>query len=217
MSLKTKNIYLFILVVLVTITITFASSRLMLTRDAYYRTYGNQIDFIRLDQIFSFRTKIEWIVYLIIPVLVLIKMFMMSLCIQIGLLIQNLKLSLSQTFNITLTAEFVFFVPQIIKIFWFLLVVKNYTITEVQQFYPLSALNMFNANNIPIYLVYPFQTFNIFEILYCVFLAVGVKLALQKDLDNGLKVVFSGYIPGLFLWLLCITFITVLLVPTVKV
>jgi hypothetical protein len=216
-SLRTKNLYLFILIVLGTIGITFAFSRLMFTRDAYYRSYENQLDITTIDVIFNFQTKIAWIVYLIIPFIMLIKMFMVSICIQIGLFTQNLKLSFGKIFTVVLASEFVFFLPQLIKICWFLLFAKNFTITEVQHFYPLSALNLFNTNDLPIYLIYPFQTFNLFEILYWILLAGGIKQALNTDLDKSIKVVFTGYIPALFLWILCITFVTVLYLPTAKV
>lgn len=205
------------LVTLVTIAITFAFSRLTFTIAAYYRTFGDQLDFSRIDEVFGLQTKTEWIAYLLIPFVILIKIFLISMCIQIGLFIQNLKLSISKTITIVLASEFIFFLPQLIKICWFLLVVKDYTITDVQHFYPLSAINIFNANNLPSYLIYPFQTFNLFEILYWILLAGGLKEALNTDLDKGMKIVFTGYIPALLLWILCITFITVLLLPSAKV
>jgi hypothetical protein len=91
----------------------------------------------------------------------------------------------------------------------------DYTLTEVQQFYPLSILNLFKIENLSVLLVYPFQTLNVFEVLYWVLLAGGIKEALNGDLDTGFRVVFSGYIPALFLWILCITFIVVSLNPNV--
>lgn len=217
MNLRLKNTSLFLFIVMGMTGMTIIFSRFMFTKDVYYRTYGDQLDFYRIDQLFSFQNKTEWIVYLLIPLILLVKTVLVSMCIQIGLLINDLKLSFGKTIQLVLTSEFVFFLPQLIKIAWFLFFVKNYTIVEVQQFYPLSALNIFDIDHLPAFMIYPFQTFNVFEILYWVLLAGGLKQALNKDLDNGIKIVFSGYIPALILWLLCVAFLTISFLPSAKI
>ena len=138
----------------------------------------------------------------------------MSLCLQTGALIQNIKLKFSTTFTIALTAEFVFLLPPIVKLCWFGFFKTNYTITDIQQFYPLSALNLFDIKSLAAFLIYPFSTLNVFEVLYWVLLAGGIKQALNTSFDKGLKVVVSGYLPALVLWMLCIMFITVSLSPS---
>ncbi len=197
------------------ILITYCFSHYLFTRDIYYNSFQNQLENTRIDELFDFQAKYNWIGFLFIPVWLLIKNFLVALCLQIGLLLNNSKLKFGRTFKIALTAEFVFLLPQIIKLCWFLLAKTDYTLTEVQQFYPLSALNLFKPENLSALLIYPFQTFNVFEVLYWIMLASGIKQTLNADINQGIRVVFSGYIPALVLWVVCVMFITISLSPVV--
>lgn len=212
MSYKFKSSFLYISLVLLSVAITVVFNILLVTKNAYFNTYS-QFDNTRIEEMFNFQHKYIWIGYLLIPIWLLIKTSIVSLTLQIGTTIQGFKLKLSQTLRIALMAEFVFLLPQLIKLFWFLIVQKEYTLTDLQQFYPLSILNLFSAKDLSVLLLYPFQTFNIFEVLYWITLAIGIRLELDKNVDLGIKVVFSGYIPALLLWMLVITFITVSVSP----
>lgn len=211
---KLNNWYLLVSLISMTSLLAYAFSHLLLTRDIYYNSFQDQLDNTRIDELFDLRTKYEWIGYSFIPIWLLFKNFLISLCLQVGLLLSNAKVKFSDTFRIALTAEFIFLVPQIIRFCWFLIFKTDYTLTDIQQFYPLSALNLFKIENLSTLLLYPLQTFNLFEVLYWVLLAGGIKQALNRDLNYGIKVVFSGYIPALVLWIICVMFITVSLSPT---
>ncbi|MBB6498979.1 hypothetical protein [Pedobacter cryoconitis] len=212
MNYKLKSSHLYICLALLSIAITLIFNMLLVTKKVYFNTYS-QFDNTRVEEMFDFQHKYIWIGYLLIPVWLLIKTFVVSLTLQIGTLIQGFKLKFSQTLRVALMAEFIFILPQIIKLFWFLVVQKEYTLIDLQQFYPLSALNFFSLKNLSVIFIYPFQTFNIFEVLYWITLAIGIRLELDKNVDLGIKVVFSGYIPALFLWILVIAFITVSISP----
>lgn len=186
----------------------------LLTSDIYYNALQNQLENVKIEEFINLQGKYVWIGLAFIPLWLLIKNFVVSLCLQAGLLLNNSKLKFSDTFRIAITAEFIFLIPQLIKIGWFLFFKTDYTLTDIQQFYPLSALNLFKIENLSALLIYPFQTFNLFEILYWILLAGGIKQALSTDINHGIKVVFSGYIPALVLWIICIMFITVSLNPS---
>lgn len=213
MSENLKNLYLLGSVMLFSCLITYLFSHLLLTRDTYYHSYGEQLELSRIDELFKLQTRYSWLSILLIPIWLLIKNAVVSLCLQIGLLVQGIKLGYSKTFKIAIAAEFVFLLPQLIKLCWFLLVKTEYSIIDVQQFYPFSVLNLFEHKDLPAFLIYPFQTFNVFEILYWICLAGGLKKSLGSTIDEGIRVVFYGYIPALLLWVLCVTFIVVSISP----
>ncbi|OWK70099.1 hypothetical protein [Pedobacter sp. AJM] len=214
-KLKLSFWVLLLTIAIISISITYIFSHYLFTRDIYYNSYQSQLETIRIDELFETQLKYSWIAFLFIPLWLLLKNFIVGLCLQVGLLLNNAKLKFSITFKIALTAEFVFLLPQLFKLCWFLIFKTDYTITEVQQFYPLSALNLFKQENLPQLLIYPFQTFNVFEILYWILLAGGIKQALNTDLNQGIRVVFSGYIPALILWVVCIMFISISLNPAI--
>lgn len=202
-----------LLAITTTGVITYLFTKLLFTRDIYYTTFQSQLDSTRIDELFDMQEKYSLIGFLFIPVWLILKNFLVGLCLQVGLLLNNTKLKFGITFKIALTAEFVFLLPQLIKLCWFLIFKTDYTLTEAQQFYPLSALNLFKPENLSALLIYPFQTLNVFELLYWILLAGGIKQALNTDLNQGLKVVFYGYIPALLLWMICVMFISVSLSP----
>jgi hypothetical protein len=214
-KLKLSFWVLLLTIAIISISITYIFSHYLFTRDIYYNSYQSQLETIRIDELFETQLKYSWIAFLFIPLWLLLKNFIVGLCLQVGLLLNNAKLKFSITFKIALTAEFVFLLPQLFKLCWFLIFKTDYTITEVQQFYPLSALNLFKQENLPQLLIYPFQTFNVFEILYWILLAGGIKQDLNTDLNQGIRVVFSGYIPALILWVVCIMFISISLNPAI--
>ncbi|WP_025141503.1 hypothetical protein [Pedobacter jeongneungensis] len=211
-SLRTP--ILFITILLLTLTLIYIFNSLLITQEAFYNTFQNQLENETIDEIFDIEVRHLWISYIFIPVWLLLKIFIITLCLQAGLLLNNSKLKFSDTFRIALTAEFIFLIPQLIKLIWFLFFKTDYTLSDIQQFYPLSALNLFKIENLSALFIYPFQTFNVFEILYWILLAGGIKQAMGTDINHGIKVVFSGYIPALVLWIICVMFITVSISPS---
>lgn len=213
MNINIRSWHLLCTIILISFALIFFFNQFLFTKEVYYSSFQDQLDNGRIEELFNFNAKFAWIGFLFIPLWLILKNFVVGLCLQVGLLLNNTKLKFGITFKIALTADFIFLLPQLLKLCWFLIFKTDYTITEVQQFYPLSALNLFKQENLPLLLIYPFQTFNVFEILYWILLAGGIKEALNTDINQGIRVVFSGYIPALILWIVCIMFISISLNP----
>jgi hypothetical protein len=88
---------------------------------------------------------------------------------------------------------------------WF---ATNYTLEDLQFFYPLSAANLFAPNELEAWWVYPFQLINLFEVAYWVILAILLGRALQISTGKAAEYVIKGYGSGLLLWVLLVVFIT---------
>jgi hypothetical protein len=58
------------------------------------------------------------------------------------------------------------------------------------------------------WLKYPFQTLNIFEILYMAAIAWLLAKQWSRDFMESLAVVLPSYVIGLVLWLVLVTFLT---------
>lgn len=210
---KYITFYLILFLCISQITLIFIFNTFVLTKNIFYDSLSTQMTFERINELIDKRETFAWIGYLFIPLIIVLKVLIGSMCIQIGLILQNIKFRFKTVLTITVTANFIFILPLLIKLVWFLLIKTDYTLTDVQQFYPLSALNLFKVENLSPLLIYPFQTFNVFEILYWLLLAGGIKQALDIDINKSIKVVFTGYIPALALWMLCVMFVTVSLSP----
>jgi hypothetical protein len=121
----------------------------------------------------------------------------------------NVKISFKRLFQIALIAEFIFIIPSLIKLGWFMFIKKDYELIDLQTFYPMSLVNLVNIGDVPIWLYYPLQTFNVFEVVYWCVLAYGLALVTRERWHKMVRLVASSYGVGLLVWLVFVTFITI--------
>ena len=100
-----------------------------------------------------------------------------------------------------------FLLVGIAKIIWFYFFQTNYTLKDIQYFYPLSALNIVDYKGLEPWFIYPFQTLNLFELAYWLILAFYIGKATETNMDNGLKIVASSYGSALLLWVITVMFL----------
>lgn len=101
-----------------------------------------------------------------------------------------------------------FLLVPIFKIIWFYFFQTNYTLEDLQYFYPFSAINITGFNGLEPWLIYPLQTLNIFEVIYIIYLSYQIGDLTKTNADNGLKIVSFSYIPALILWITVVMFFT---------
>ena len=172
----------------------------------------------QINEYLNFQKKWEWFSYLIIPILLLIKMSIIASIIYIGAFFHSkAKVTFKQLFNAVVKAEFVFLGVGVLKIIWFYFFQTNYTLEDLQYFYPLSALNIVGYKGLDTWFIYPLQTLNLFELAYWFLLAyyVGKIASPTKNkeennypIDFGLKIVASSYGSALLLWIVVVMFFT---------
>jgi hypothetical protein len=170
---------------------------LILTDKCYYNSFIEQTSAEKIEVLINNKDNI--FSFLFGPTFLLIKMLLISLPIYIGLILVNIKLTFQDLFKIVAIAEFIFFIPMIIKIIWFYFFDKEYILNDLINFYPLSALSLFDYRNVEPFLIYPLQILNFFELFYSLFLAYGISKVIKIDLQRGMKIVLSTYIPTIIL------------------
>ena len=93
------------------------------------------------------------------------------------------------------------------------MVQKEYVLQDIQMFSPLSLANIFDAKTLGLLWFYPLQTFNVFELLYIFSLGFWVYQFGAKSYEKGLNMVLGSYLPGLFVWIILVMFVTLNLNP----
>ena len=171
-----------------------------------------------IDEYLSNYNKLKWFSYVIIPLFLLVKTTLIASIIYIGAFFYSkVKVTFKQLFNAIVKAEFVFLGVGILKIIWFYFFQTNYTLEDLQYFYPLSALNIVGYKGIDAWFIYPLQTLNLFELAYWLLLSfyVGKIASPTKNkeenkypIDFGLKIVASSYGSALLLWIVVVMFFT---------
>jgi len=136
-----------------------------------------------------------------IPIIYLWKFTIIAFVIWIGCFMFGYKVAYVKAWQVVMIAESVFFIPEIIKIFYFLFIVTDPDYFEVRAFYPFSMMNLFDYETTSKAWHYPLKALNIFELFYWLLLVYGIKLASRKRLEISALIVVFSYIFFFFVWL----------------
>ncbi len=142
------------------------------------------------------------------PLLLLLKISVIAAVLDVGCFFFGKDITYKKLFTIVTQAEFVFLLVIVVKTAWFFTFKTDYTLQEVQYFYPLAAINTVNYENLQTWFVYPMQVVNAFELLYWLVLAYLLGKALQIGTEKSFTIVASSYGVGLLIWVVGIMFLT---------
>ena len=162
----------------------------------------------QIEKVLSFKDQWQWISYVSVPLLLLIKISVTAVLIDVGCVFYNEKLPYKQLFRIVLLGEFIFLAVPIFKLCWFLFFQPNFSLEDIQYFYPLSALNIIGYKGVAVWFIYPLQLLNLFEVVYWFLISVQLNKAIGSTTGKGVNIVASGYGVGLLLWVVCVMFFT---------
>ncbi|WP_052353888.1 hypothetical protein [Flectobacillus major] len=208
-----KNRYIYIGLIIYSWMLTFAINFFLLSNTLYYNSLSEQLTIEKIENIIEQSHKWAWISYLCLAFIYLIKFTLVTLILQTGFFFFDRKVGFSILFKAVMLAEIPFLVVPVIKLFWFLFIQTHYTLNDLQYFFPLSALQLFDVKSLSTWQIYPLQLFNVFELIYWVLLAYWLKKLLNISLNKSMEVVASSYGTGLLLWVVFITFLSINIAP----
>lgn len=208
------KIYLFSLLITLVVALAFLTKSLLISDTLYFNSLVEQLSYEQIQDVVHRSKEWDWLSYLLIPLLYTIKCSLVALCLGIGLFFVTDRFEFKKLFGVAAAAEFVFLIPAVGKLLWFLFVQTDYTLEDLQLFYPLSALSIFDYHAVQPWLLYPLQVLNVFELIYWVVLAFGVARVMpQRDVNRAIGVVASSYGTGLVIWVAVVMFLTLTYAP----
>lgn len=140
--------------------------------------------------------------YLSIPLVYLWKFTVIAFVIWIGCFMFGYRVTYSQSWGVVLTAEYIFLVPEILKILWFMFIETDPTYNDIGAFYPLSLINFVDFELLDKRWGYPLRALNVFEVIYWFLLVEGIHHHARKDKKYVWVIVACSYILIFILWLL---------------
>ncbi len=174
-----------------------------------YDSLAEKLTSYQLEGVFDFKNKWQWVTYILITILLFFKSLLISSVLYISVFFKSkVNVEFKQILDVTIKAELVFVFIPIIKIIWFYFIQTNYSLEDIQYFFPLSALNIFDYKELESWLIYPLQTLNVFELAYIIILSYQLGTLTNTNADTGLKIVASSYLPALLLWVTVVMFFT---------
>jgi len=139
--------------------------------------------------------------FLSIPLVYLWKFTVIAFVIWIGCFMFGYRVTYRECWGVVIGPEFIFLIPELLKIFWFLLVETDPTYQDISGFYPLSLIHFFDYGEIDKRYAYPLKAINLFEVIYWVMLVNGIHFYAKKDRKYVWIIVSCSYILLFFLWL----------------
>jgi len=153
-----------------------------------------------------------WVSYAVIPVLIALKVLLVAFCLNFIKLfdIESLeKVKFSDFVFIALVAEFVFVFAGFYKFVNFHWIDTNYSLEDLQTYYPISLINLREHISTEKWLAYPLQLVNLFELFYWGILAWGIwELSDEKIKPvKSFGLVAITYGIGLLFWVSVVSFL----------
>lgn len=205
--LKKPVIIVFSIISLAYLFLTFLLNHFIYTDNLYATVLSVELTNERIHDILDQQRRIQWIAYIAIPLVILFKVFFFTICIFIYSLLSSIQLKWKQIFKIVLETEAIVLIPLVLKLIWFSSFPPD-SLQEVSDFAPWSLI-VFATEDTPVYLKYVLQTINVFELLYWILLATGIRSATQFPFSKSLGIVAKSYGVGLALWVVFVTFLLV--------
>jgi hypothetical protein len=213
-----KSFFYFAILSILFIFNTYVIKYLLDIDNLVYNSLAEKLTNNQINEILNIQKKWQWTTYVIIPIFLFIKTILVSSIIYIGAFFYSkVKVTFKQLWYIVVKSEFVFLLVGFAKIIWFCFFQINFTLEDIQNFYPLSALNIVGYRGLDAWFIYPLQTLNLFEFIYWFLLSfyIGKITSPTKSLeqnkypiDFGLKIVASSYGSALLLWVVVVMFFT---------
>ncbi|MEM6641714.1 MAG: hypothetical protein AAF616_01940 [Bacteroidota bacterium] len=139
--------------------------------------------------------------YLSVPIFLAWKWSWTTTALWIGCFMFGYRILFSDLWKLTMLAEVLFFVPEVLKIFWFLFISTDPSYSQYQAFYPLSLMHLADYTEVSARWHYPLKALNIFEVTYWSALVFGIYFLSKKKLKAASYIVLSSYIFLFLCWL----------------
>jgi hypothetical protein len=186
---------LFILLCLVTLLLLYIKISLIENETAAFEFLQDRPEGMILKAISTVK-------FLSIPLVYAWKFTVIAFVIWIGCFMFGYRVTYSQCWGVVIAAEFIFLIPEILKILWFMLVDTDPTYNDISGFYPLSLIHFVDFESLDKRWAYPLRALNVFEIVYWFLLVGGIHHYARKDKKYVWIIVACSYVLIFFLWLL---------------
>ncbi|MEO8474056.1 MAG: hypothetical protein ABI477_17775 [Chryseolinea sp.] len=139
--------------------------------------------------------------FISIPFIYLWKFTVIAFVVWVGCFMFGYRVTYTQCWGVVIGAEYIFLIPEVMKITWFLTVETDPGLQEISAFYPFSLMHFFEYGDIEKKWAYPLRALNLFEIAYWFLLVEGIQHFARKDKKYIWIIVLCSYVLLFFLWL----------------
>ncbi|SKC77178.1 hypothetical protein [Ohtaekwangia koreensis] len=136
-----------------------------------------------------------------VPIIYLWKFTVIAFVIWVGCFMFGYRVTYGQCWGVVIGAEYIFLVPEVLKIVWFMVFETDPAYNDIGAFYPFSLMHFFDYYEIDKRWAYPLRALNLFEVAYWFMLVEGIHHYARKDKTYVWIIVACSYILLFVLWL----------------
>lgn len=188
--------------------VLWSNHQFIYTEDVLVDHYQEFASGSMVNELIAYQKSREWIYYLLQQGLIISKITLVSVAIFTAAFFVKTEVSLILLFKIVIVAEYIPLSYEIFKLWHLLMTEKPGNFESLIQFAPWSLLDIVGPGSRQFWTSHLLGYFNVFEVVYVLFLALLYFACFEKSFSHCLKVVLGGYGSTLILWL---TFISILL------
>ena len=205
-----KTWHLFFLILLGICINTWIIQNHVMTREVYHNILSERMEAYRIDDYFNFVRRLSIWSYIIAPLILWIRLTLVTLLLQFPLVFRFIDLSFKRIFRIVSFAQISFLVAGFLKTFW-IMRLQPYQITvEDLSTTPLALTNILEPSSISKASHIILSNFNIFEIIWCLIVVKGfVSTGKLKTMDVSLIVLVVWTLLLVFQWALVLYLIKI--------
>lgn len=205
--LNFKKFYYLILLFIIGVVLNYLNQTIFFGETIFYNTYADKLTADRIEKMYNNGKSWQWLSYLLIPLVLFLKVLYNSFWLTSASIFNDSKVKFLDNYNICLKAEYVFIIMGIFKFLWLVLFKEVNTLTDL-SFMPGSLSNLFKTNEVPVWLNYPLQVVNIWEVLFCIIGTSMCSIQFNISTAKAAKLFCIPYLMGLFIWLMVVVFLS---------
>lgn len=204
----TKNTFYLFVIIILYFTINFFDQKYIFSDEFIYSLLRDEYPVSIVETVQVFDGRFNWISYVFIPVVILLKILFATFCVTTGAIFTNTEFTFRSIFQTVTISETVLLVSQMIFSLSLFLNRDILTSENAGNYFPLSMLSFFGTENVVSWLHYPLQTLNLFEVFYVLFISWLLSRQWKADFIESLNIVIPSYGIGLLLWMVLVVFLT---------
>lgn len=207
------NLWLiFTVEVIIYLSLLFFSNQYIVTEEVFVAT--NQLAGKEYEgQIAEIFSRSRTVSYFLIPLVMAAKFLFISLIIYATLILLDRRLEFKSVFYMVLCSELIFILASLLRTIVLVFFTEVHTLDDIGKYTSISVATIFPLDkNHPLY--FSFISINIFEVVYMLLLGFLVSQKLKVKLGNGVCFILYSYGSFLITWILLVSFIQQLYIPS---
>lgn len=204
--LNINKVIYYLIICVISILVAYAINKVLYTDDLYYASLGEQYTIEQIKNALDWGNTWKIVGYFLIPIIILIRILYTAFCFQLGNLFQEKNWNFEELFNISLKADIMIVFNQIFGFYYFAISGDYNTIEDLGVNF-FSVLRLVGKENIPDWLVFAYNSINIFEFLYVFILILLIHKSLKLSIVKSIIFVLFTYCIGNYFYIIIMTFL----------